>query len=65
MTLEQLEYRLASLEDQFAKWKAHAEHDRPKGDWRATFGMFADDPGFDEILQLGREYREQANQERD
>ncbi len=28
-----------------------------------TFGMFADDPEFDEIVRLGREYREQANAE--
>jgi hypothetical protein len=26
-----------------------------------TFGMFADDPDFDEVLRLGREYREQEN----
>jgi hypothetical protein len=53
------------LEDQFAEWKARAENDQPKGNWRATFGMFADDPDFDEVLRLGREYREQANQERE
>ena len=65
MTLEQLADRLTNLEDQFAEWKARAENDRPKGNWRATFGMFADDPEFDEILRLGREYREQQNQDRE
>jgi len=26
-----------------------------------TFGMFGDDPEFNEIVELGREYRNQAN----
>jgi hypothetical protein len=30
-----------------------------------TFGMFGDDPEFDEIIRLGREYRDQANTEDD
>jgi hypothetical protein len=65
MTIEQLESRLSDLEVQFAEWKARAEDRRPRGNWRSTFGMFGDDPEFDEILRLGKEYREEANQERD
>jgi hypothetical protein len=53
------------VKDQFAEWKARADDGRAKGSWRATFGMFADDADFDEVLRLGREYREEANQERE
>jgi hypothetical protein len=28
-----------------------------------TFGMFAGDPEFDEIVRLGREYRDHVNSE--
>jgi hypothetical protein len=28
-------------------------------DWRKTFGMSANDPGFDNMIRLGREIREQ------
>jgi hypothetical protein len=28
-----------------------------------TFGMFGEDPEFDEIIRLGREYRDQVNAE--
>jgi hypothetical protein len=28
-------------------------------DWRKTFGMSANDPGFDDMIRLGREIREQ------
>ena len=29
-----------------------------KDDWQQTIGMSADDPLFDEIIRLGRDYRE-------
>jgi len=29
-----------------------------KKDWRKTFGMSANDPVFDEMIELGRKYRE-------
>ena len=35
----------------------------PLGSVADTFGMFREDPMFDEIVRLGREYREQANAE--
>ena len=34
---------------------------RPLGSVGETFGMFAADPDFDEIVRLGREYRDQVN----
>jgi hypothetical protein len=34
-----------------------------KKDWKATFGIFADDPEIDEVLRLGREIRQQQGAE--
>lgn len=54
-TLEQrvegLEKKLADLTSQF--------RDVPAGkkDWRRTFGLSHDDAGFEEMVQLGQEYR--------
>jgi hypothetical protein len=44
---------LADLQEQAARADA--------SDWKSTVGMFADDPDFDEILRLGREYRRKMN----
>ena len=33
-------------------------------DWRRTFGMSADDPGFDEMIELGRKARATANRQK-
>jgi hypothetical protein len=56
MTLAQLEKRVAKLE------KTVAELNPPPNtsaqSWLATAGRFADDPGFDEMIRLGGEYRE-------
>ena len=32
-----------------------------KKDWRKTFGNSANDPGFDEMIELGRKARDAAN----
>jgi hypothetical protein len=61
MTLEQLERRVEDLERQFAELRRDSKSLRPLTNVDATFGMFADDPEFDDIVRLGREYREQAN----
>jgi hypothetical protein len=37
---------------------------RVKNPWR-TYGIFKDDPEFDEAMRLGREYREQQTYERE
>ena len=63
MTLEQLEQRVRNLECQLAELRADLNPLRPLGSVRETFGTFADDPDFDEIVRLGREYRNQANDE--
>ena len=50
--VEELEKTVAELTD-----KAGIPT-RPKNPWR-TFGVFKDDPAFEEAVRLGREYREQ------
>lgn len=63
MTLEQLEQRVVDLERQVAELRDELKPLRPLGSVQDTFGMFADDPEFEEIIRLGREYRQQANSE--
>ena len=63
MTLQQLEQRLGELERQVAALQREARPLRPLASVQDTFGMFANDPEFDEIVRLGREYREQVNGE--
>ena len=57
-----LEKRVASLELEFAQFKQHFASS--PATWRETFGMFADDPEFDEIVRLGREYRHKQRPKR-
>jgi len=63
MTIDQLERRVHDLEQQVAELRRELKPLRPMGSVAETFGMFADDPEFDEIVRLGREYRNQANSE--
>ena len=62
MTLQKLEQRLSELE-QVAELKCEARPLRPLASAKDTFGMFANNPVFDEIVRLGSEYREQVNSE--
>ena len=63
MTLEQLEQRVNDLERQVAELRRETKPLGPLKRVEETFGMFANDPEFDEIVQLGRQYRDQANAE--
>ncbi len=63
MTLEQLEQRVRDLEHQVAELRRERKTLGEKGNVQDTFGMFAGDPEFDEMVRLGREYRDQANSE--
>lgn len=63
MTIEQLERRVDDIERQLADLRRDVRPLQPLGNVTATFGMFADDPDFDEVVRLGREFREQANAE--
>ena len=63
MTHQQLEQRVVELEQQL---RSLAEQVRPlisNGNWRKTFGIFAEDEDFDDILRFGREYREEENRQ--
>ena len=63
MTLEQLERRVNDLERQLAELRDRvAAPELPKS-VQDTFGSIGDDPDFDEIVRLGREYRRQASNE--
>lgn len=63
MTLEQLEQRVNDLERQVAELRRGTKPLRPLKRVEETFGMFANDPEFDEIVRLGRQFRDQANAE--
>lgn len=63
MTLENLEKKVNDLEFQVAELRRELRPLRPLPGVEDTFGMFANDPEFDEIVRLGREYREQADAE--
>ena len=63
MTLPQLEQRLSDLEREVAELRQGVRPLQPLISVQDTFGMFANDPDFDEIVKLGREYRDQANSE--
>jgi len=65
MSTQQLEERLATLEQEMAQVKALL---KPKDKlekshqpwWDTIAGSFADDPNFDEVVRLGREWRESS-----
>lgn len=63
MTLEQLEQKVVELQRQVDELRSAIKPLRPLANVEDTFGMFADDLDFDEIIRLGREYREQVNAE--
>ena len=63
MTLEQLEQKVVELQRQVDELRCAIKPLRPVANVEDTFGMFAGDPDFDEIIRLGREYREQVNAE--
>ncbi len=65
MTLEQLEQKVDELARQVEELRRELRPLRPLTKVSDTFGMFADDPDFEEIVRLGREYRNQANAEGD
>lgn len=58
MKTAELEQRVSVLEREFQALKGLVVAGSPPKDWRSTFGAFADDPEFDEILRLGREIRQ-------
>ena len=61
MTLEQLEHKVLDLERKIAELRSELHPLRAFRNVEETFGLFANDPEFDEIVRLGREYRNRAN----
>lgn len=59
MSTSTIEERMAALEAKVEKIQQRAETkgEEPRG-WQRVFGRFADMPGFDEAVRLGREWRE-------
>ena len=61
MTIAELEQRLDQLEREADELRRIVKPADSKRAMLAGFGMFANDPGFDEIVRLGREHRQQEN----
>ncbi len=56
--IEQLESRLAALEQEFANLKKKLDANGSGSNWiQQITGSFANNPDFEEIVRLGREYR--------
>lgn len=53
-----IDARIAQIEQEVATLKAELQLARQQRNWQETFGMFADDPGFDEVVRLGKEIRQ-------
>lgn len=51
-----LEERVASIEEELKQLRQQLPTAK-KTDWHALVGTFDDDPAFDEIVRLGKEYR--------
>jgi len=62
MEIQNLEQRVATLEKELNELKRQLRS-LPVKDWRRTVGMFAHDPDFDEIVRLGKEWRDEQNRE--
>jgi hypothetical protein len=59
-----IEERFAQLEKQFSELRAEVLGLRPRTkDWRRTVGMMPDDEISRSAAQLGREWRQHANEE--
>jgi hypothetical protein len=61
MTVQELEQRLNDLEQEVAALRREIKPSQALSTPQDTFGIFANDLEFDEIVRLGREYREEAN----
>jgi hypothetical protein len=58
-----LAQRIEALERELSEIKAALDKPPRTKDWRRTIGMSKDDPGFEEMIRLGREIREAERNE--
>ena len=58
-----IEKRVADLENELNVLKQVVQSARAAKDWRKTVGMSSGDPGFDEMIRLGREFRQEKREE--
>lgn len=58
-----IEERVAIIEKELIRLKQIIRGAGVEKDWRKTFGMSANDPGFDEMIRLGREIRAQDQED--
>lgn len=58
-----IEERVAILEKELTNLKHIIQGIRVAKDWRKTFGMSANDPGFDAMIRLGQEIRKQDQED--
>ncbi len=72
MSTPTIEERLTAVETELQQLKREREQSKeqdkeveePRG-WKRVFGRFAGMPGFDEAVQLGREWRESQDPPRE
>jgi hypothetical protein len=57
--------RVDNLEKELAQIKRQIAGNATRDDWHAWFGASKDDPGFDEMIRLGREYRNRQREDYD
>ena len=58
MSNAEIETRLMALETEVARLKAQSLPPTDRPWWEEILGSFADDPAYDEAMQIGRQYRE-------
>lgn len=63
MDNQSLEKRVTELEKEVAELKDEVRKAPGKDDWLKTVGWANDDPGFTEMMELGRKYRERQRKQ--
>ena len=58
MSNTELETRLIVLEAEVARLKAQRPNSPEKPWWEEILGTFANDPAYDEAMEIGHQYRE-------
>lgn len=61
--LQLLEKRIAPLEQEVSLLKSHTTEQDDRPWWERIAGRFENDPAFDDIVRLGREYRDSLRSE--